>query len=71
MKNVYLQSDCCGVAPSKNDTSVCPVCRLDCKWIEIDEDGNEIQDEPSDDQIFNNHCTEGGISFSNHAWNGR
>ena len=35
-----------------------------CDW--------EEQDEPTDDQIFNNHSTEGGISFNNNStWQGR
>lgn len=47
------------------EIDICPECREHCDWEDEDDD------EPSDDQINNNHNTEGGISFSTPAWNGR
>jgi len=44
------------------EIDICPDCRDHCDWED---------DEPSDDEINNNHRTEGGISFTSPAWNGR
>ena len=67
----YIYSECCDAQQNKNIMHICPVCHAECKWIEVDEDGNPIQDKPTNNQINNNHCTEGGISFNQPAWNGR
>lgn len=60
-------STCCGAYSTMPEIDICPECREHCDW----EDDEELDDEPSDDQINNNHNTEGGISFSTPAWNGR
>jgi hypothetical protein len=49
------------------EIDICPECRDHCDW----EDEEEEDDEPSDNQTNNNHRTEGGISFTSPAWNGR
>lgn len=78
-------STCCGAYSRMPEIDICPECREHCDWEdEDDEDYNASLDqdeeryrvskednEPSDDQINNNHNTEGGISFSTPAWNGR
>ena len=58
-------STCCGAYSTMPEVDICPECREHCDWEDEDDD------EPSDDQINNNHNTEGGISFSTPAWNGR
>lgn len=58
-------STCCGAYSTMPEIDICPECREHCDWEDEDDD------EPSDDQINNNHNTEGGISFSTPAWNGR
>ena len=58
-------STCCGAYSTMPEIDICPECRDHCDWEDEDDD------EPSDDQINNNHNTEGGISFSTPAWNGR
>lgn len=77
-------STCCGAYSRMPEIDICPECRDHCDWEEDDEDYNASLDqdeeryraskednEPSDDQINNNHNTEEGISFSTPAWNGR
>lgn len=57
-------STCCGAYSTMPEIDICPECRDHCDW--------EEEEEPTDDQIFNNHNTEGGISFTPPpAWNGR
>ena len=58
-------STCCGAYSTMPEIDICPECREHCDWEDEDDD------EPSDDQINNNQNTEGGISFSTPAWNGR
>jgi hypothetical protein len=48
------------------EIDICPECRDHCDWEDEEDD-----DEPSDNQTNNNHRTEGGISFTSPAWNGR
>lgn len=55
-------STCCGAYSRMPEIDICPDCRDHCDWED---------DEPSDDQINNNHNTEGGISFTSNVWNGR
>jgi hypothetical protein len=57
-------STCCGAETSMPEIGICPQCLEHCDW-------EEENDEPTDDQLFNNHRTEGGISFNTPAWNGR
>jgi hypothetical protein len=57
-------STCCGAHTTMPEMGICPDCLEHCDW--------EEQDEPTDDQLFNNHRTEGGISFNNDStWQGR
>jgi hypothetical protein len=52
-------SECCNTQPTQeliNDFGICPQCKEEC-WFKTE------ADEPSDDQIFNNFCHEGGIKF--------
>jgi hypothetical protein len=54
-------SECCNTQPDQeliNDFGICPECKEEC-WFKTE------ADEPSDDQIFNNFCHEGGIRFKN------
>lgn len=55
-------STCCGAYSRMPEIDICPDCRDHCDWED---------DESSDDQINNNHSTEGGISFTLNTWNGR
>ena len=57
-------STCCGAHTNFTEIGICPECLEHCDWE------NE-EEEPSDDQINNNHNTEGGISFDRTVWNGR
>ena len=59
-------STCCGAYSRMPEIDICPDCRDHCDWEDEEED-----DEPSDNQINNNHRTEGGISFTSAAWNSR
>ena len=59
-------STCCGAHTNFEEIDLCPDCLEHCDWEDDQED-----DEPSDNQINNNHRTEGGISFTSPAWNGR
>ena len=58
-------STCCGAYSRMPEIDICPECRDHCDWED------EEDDEPSDNQINNNHRTEGGISFTSPVWNGR
>ena len=55
-------STCCGAHTTMPEIDICPDCKEHCDWED---------DEPTDDQINNNHNTEGGISYSTPSWNGR
>lgn len=61
-------STCCGAYSRMPEIDICPECRDHCDWEDEEE---EEEDEPSDNQTNNNHRTEGGISFTSPAWNGR
>jgi hypothetical protein len=53
-------SDCCGAEatdPVMLDMGLCPECLESCGFEMID-------NEPSDDQIYNNFNHEGGIKFN-------
>ena len=56
-------STCCGAYTNMEEVGICPDCLEHCDW--------EEQDEPTDEQIYNNHTTEGGISFTKQSSNGR
>lgn len=58
-------STCCGAHTTMPEMGICPDCLDHCDWED------EEEDEPSDDQINNNHNTEGGVSFDRPTWNGR
>jgi len=58
-------STCCGAHTNFIEIGICPDCLEHCDWED------ETEDEPSDNQINNNHNTEGGISFERSVWNGR
>jgi hypothetical protein len=58
-------STCCGAHTNFTEIGICPDCMEHCDW----EDGDN---EPTDEQTFNNHRTEGGISYgSGSGWQGR
>jgi hypothetical protein len=63
---IMAYSTCCGAYSRMPEIDICPDCRDHCDWEDEEED-----DEPSDNQINNNHRTEGEISFTSPAWNGR
>ena len=50
MQRPNLVSNCCNEAKPSFSAQICPACRDYCHWIEVDDDGNPIQDEPTDDQ---------------------
>jgi hypothetical protein len=58
-------STCCGAETKNTEQDICPICRYFCDWEEIP------SEEPSDEETFNNHKTEGGISFGGSSWQGR
>ena len=57
-------STCCGAETDMTEIDICPECLEHCDW-------EEEEEEPNDEQIANNHKTEGGISFNNSSWKGR
>lgn len=57
-----MYSTCCGAYSRMPEIDICPECKDHCDWED---------DEPTDDEINNNHKTEGGISFTTTVWNGR
>jgi len=58
-------SICCGAHTTMPEIGICPDCLDHCDWEEI------LSEEPSDEETFNNHNTEGGISFGGSTWQGR
>ena len=58
-------STCCGAHTNFTELGICPDCLEHCDW--------EVEEEPTDEQIFNNAKTEGGISYGNSGstWKGR
>lgn len=48
-------SECCWAHTTMPEIGICPDCKEQCEFEDFID--------PSDDQIFNNHNTEGGINF--------
>lgn len=48
-------SICCGAYTNMTEIGLCPECLEHCEF--------EDYIDPSDDQLFNNQFTEGGVSF--------
>lgn len=58
-------STCCGAHTNFTELGICPDCLEHCDW-------EDEEDEPTDEQTFNNHKTEGGIPYnSGSGWQGR
>lgn len=58
-------STCCQSKTSDEhyiDNYICPECNQDCEFT---------YDEPTDDEIYNDFCHEGGIKFTKEEWQGR
>lgn len=64
-----LYSSCCGEPTARPEYGLCPACRDHCDFLS--EEQEREQTEQSDNKIFNNHKTEGGISYGGGAWQGR